>query len=135
MDTTIKLKSALDILKKKYENDYANYKSVTVEFQQEKHLYTYTDWGGFTETERYYRMFAIISYTKQVGDLILEGDTKKDYDALTKDLTEELKKIYVDDEYEIAFARIPTYETENFNLNDDVTISFKKKKTKTLVKE
>lgn len=134
MDANIKLKSALDILKRKYEKEYAKYTSVDVVFDLEYLTHTYTDWGGFTDTDEYYALYANIYLSKQIGDIVAEGCIKKDATNLKSDLINELRKVFFDDEYEIYSVDLPEYNTNKIDLDSDVSIWFNEK-SKRLNKE
>lgn len=136
VDGTIKLKSALELLKKRYEREYATrYTDVVVSFDTEVHTQLSTDWGGFNEYDTYYEIYACIFFKKNIGGVVVEGCISKNASELAKDLLDELSKTLIDDEFELSSVNLPRFETKTIDLKDDVTIWFNdKEKNKKLVK-
>ncbi len=135
MESTITLGSALEVLRKRYEKEYERFDDVLVSFDLKSRMHTYTDWGGFTESEIYYLFYAKITYFKKIKDLILSNSVVKDIDELENDLIDELKKIYDDEEFVVSNVSFPEYDNNNYELDDDVNIDFEEIKTKKLVKK
>ena len=128
----IKLIEALIRLNNKYCEKYDN---ANVEFGLEKHSYTYTDWGGFTETEYFYALYAIINYEKTIGSVTFSDYVKKDFRELNYDLIEELNKEYETKGYKVSSISLPTYRGKKYNEDDDVLIWVYKRKNKVLAKK
>ena len=135
MESAIKLGSALEILRKRYEKEYERFEDVTVFFDLTSRIHTYTDWGGFTESETYYLFYGKIFFYKRIGDITLSNYVKKDIKDLEKDLIDELRKIYVDDEFIVSKVSFPEYDSNNYNIDDEVDVTFEEIKNKKLVKK
>ena len=134
MYATITLRDALNILKEKYEKEYGNDKEVTVNYYLTSYTHTYTDWGGFTETEKYYVINAEIRFNKIFGSLVAHGCVKKNHKELNKDLTDELKNNYSDDTYNISSVCLPTFKSNKLNYYDEEVNIWITEKRKKLVK-
>lgn len=133
MKATISLKEALDILEEKYKKEYDNGKEVKVKFYPAYYSYSYTDWGGFTEDYSCYVVNSEIKYIKLFGSLVANGSITKNCEEIKKDLIDELRKNYCNDEYEIKSLGLPSFKTNELNYEKEVEIWFGEK-SKKLVK-
>ncbi len=135
MNATLSLKEALEVLKKRYEKEYSSYDSFSVDFCSKSYNTTSTDWGGDTTTYNYYALSADIRLGKKIGNVTVNYNITKTNYELKDDLLNELNELFKDDEYDISCLWLPLFDSDEVNLDKEVSFSLKKKKDKTLVKK
>ena len=71
--------------------------------------------------------------TPLAGSLVTNGSVTKNCEEIKKDLIDELRKNYCNDEYEIKSLGLPSFKTNELNYEKEVEIWFGEK-SKKLVK-
>jgi hypothetical protein len=131
MEATLKMKEVMELLKKRYTNQFTNIENIDVKFDLYEQRHVYHDLDNTTESYTTKEVQAIISYDKKFNGIMIRCKVAKLDADLTKDIIDELSKV-IGDEYKIDYI---IYPKKSLNDNGELTVIFhEKNKTKKLVK-
>lgn len=127
------LYDALSILQKRYEREYSNYINVDVSYGKEFNYGSYSSWSD--NYYIYYTLCLNISFSKKVGDTIINYNIKKSKKELKSDLLDELKVLFSDDNYDISKIILPTCGIDKIDYNEEIKILFTEKSNNKVLKK
>lgn len=128
VNATISLRSAVELLNKRYKRILGEKNNVKVKYKLEQYLSSYSDWGGIVETEIYYGLNAVITYNKMIGSIVAKSTITRGESSLKEDLLDELQKVYSDEELVVSNVKLPRFSSDDgVNYDKEVDIYFKEK--------
>ena len=131
MYATITLREAINVLNKRYERILGSNRQVEVKYNLEQYMESYSDWGGFIETDVYYGVKATIKYNKNIGAVVARSTVTIGENSLNDDLEDELNKSYNDSDLVVDYVRLPRFSSnDGINYDKEVRIYFKEKRKK-----